>query len=162
MNLLASASPRATPGTVPAGTAAGVQERPLAGRQNRHKPKNRQNLQRLRNPRGQSPQAQTQGKSGGVMAGKRGRSLPRGAWHLERMAPRAKIPVNLLASASLGATLGTVPASTAAGVQERPLAGRQDRHKPKNRQNLQRLSRCRGQSPQSQKQGKSGGVVAGT
>jgi len=40
------------------------------------------------------------------------------------MAPLAKIPENLLASASFGAAPETVPADTAAGAQQRPLAGR--------------------------------------
>jgi len=42
---------------------------------------------------------------------------------LRCMAPLAKIPENLLSSASFGVTPGTVPAGTAAGVQQRRLAG---------------------------------------
>jgi len=66
-----------------------------------------------------------------------GNTATTGAMHLQRMqtsrcmvqtsrcmAPAAKIPENLLASASFGAAPGTVPAGTAAGVHQRPLAGR--------------------------------------
>jgi len=40
------------------------------------------------------------------------------------MAPEAKIPENLLAAASFGTTVGTVPAGTAAGVLEWVVAGK--------------------------------------
>jgi len=73
---------------------------------------------------------------------------------LRCMALAAKIPENLLASASFGAAPGTVPTGAAAGVQQWPLAGRRNRHNPKSPQKPQRPCRCWGQSPQSQTPGK--------